>query len=88
MGSVSSGGRIAKGDDANNAISVVEFHARSTNGSPVIVGRSDVSALNGTEIPPGESLTIDLEGGSVLFNVFFATVPTGNILDWTIVMEN
>lgn len=85
---MTSSGQIAKGDNLNDAVTAISFKASPTNGGIVSWGRSDVSASNGDQLEAGEGVTIDLEGGSVLFSTFFANVPKGNRLNWVIVMVN
>lgn len=75
---------------ANDPVLVIEFHARSGNGSSCYIGGSSVSSASGREIPPGESYVINCalpdigaHRGSVLLSSFYASISDGGSLDYT-----
>ena len=80
----SSGGQVSNTSDP---IICIEFHARSTNGSSVYAGVSDVSSSNGREIPPGESYKLDFSPGSILFSQFYVSVSGGDLVDWSVLIR-
>lgn len=84
FGTATSGGVIS---NTNDRILCIEFHARSSNESPVYVGVSDVTSENGRELPPGESVKLDFgPNGSVLYSNFYVSLPSGGKVDWTVII--
>lgn len=91
IGTVRASGQI---EDSNDAVLVLEFHARSTNEASVYVGMSDVSSTNGRELPPGESCTLNFaipdigaHRGSMLLNKFYADISNSDELDWVAIIR-
>lgn len=79
----------------NDAVLVIEFHARSTNSGPVYVGKSNVGETEGRELPPGESFTMNFalpdigrHAGRVLLSGFYVSVPDGNAVDWSAIIRD
>ena len=71
-----------------DVVKTIEFHARSENHGPVFVGDSSVSLTNGRELVPGEPVTYNFEGKSVLFNSFYLAFSSGgDKIDITVVLE-
>ena len=67
----------------------IEFHARSDNDQSVVVGESDVSATNGRELPPGESVSFNFDEGSEPLNTFYAYMGKAtDKLDWTAILRD
>ena len=80
--------------NTSDPVIVMEFHARSDNTASAAVGVSDVSATNGRELIPGESVTWNFSQlgpnggpGSVLFSQFYVSVSGGDGVDWTVVIR-
>lgn len=94
IGTFSGSGRIADEDD-NAVVQVAEFHARSGNGGSVYVGNSDVTTINGREIPPGESFVLNFHlpderqhAGRVLLSSFYAVCTGGDRVDWSVIVRD
>ena len=68
-------------------VKAIEAHAPSGNAGSVYFGVADVSATNGRELTPGESVTYSFGVGSVLFSVFWVDAATsGDDVDWTVIL--
>ena len=84
VGSTNSAGQITTAPDR---VQVVEFHARSNNTGAVYVGRSDVSTINGRELPPGESYRLNFANGTVSFSDWHVAFEyAGDYIDWTVIL--
>ena len=71
-----------------DVVKTIEFHARSENNGNAFVGGSAVSVSNGRELVPGEPVTYNFEGKSVLFNSFYLAFSAGgDKMDITVVLE-
>jgi len=67
---------------ASRPVRALEFHANSANVESVRVGGSDVSAINGREVPPGESFTPDFEPGVTDIDTFYVHLSgSGDSID-------
>lgn len=77
--------------DSSLQAMVIEFHARSTNEASAYVGTSDVSAVNGRELPPGESFTmnfalayeVDRRHPDILLSQFWVHQNGNDAVDWS-----
>ena len=82
------GGQVKNTKDR---VRVIEFHARSDNKNSVYVGTSDVSATNGRELVPGESVTFRMDlairDGSVTFDTFHTSVSGSGKVDFSALTE-
>ena len=76
--------------DTRDRVLSIEFHARSTNSGSVYFGRTDVTNINGREMTAGEAVTLTFSDketeASVLFSFFYVDVPSGNLMDWTVIL--
>jgi len=62
--------------------------ARPGNTGNVFFGISTITSSSGWTLQPGESKTVNLGKGSVLFSVFYGDAANnGAILDWTAILE-
>ena len=91
IGTTTSTGQIK---DSNGAVLVIEFHSRSTNKDPVIVGLSTVTSIFGREMAPGESFTLNFalpdtgrSSGSVLLSTFYAQMTGADVVDWAAIIR-
>ncbi len=82
-------------DDDNAHVVVIEFHARSNNEGNVYVGGSDVTPINGREIPPGDSFVLNFalpdvarHAGRVLLSSFYAVCAGGDALDYAAIIRD
>lgn len=94
IGTFTGSGRIVAETD-NAVCLVIEFHARSTNGGSLYVGGSDVSSINGREIPPGESYVLNMSlpdvarhSGRVLLSSFYALCTSDAAVDWSAIIRD
>lgn len=82
-------GRIA---DRPDPVLAIEFHARSTNTSPVVAGHSASTISSGRELTPGEPFNLDFRlaniQGSIPLRDFYVVIASGGDgVDWTVVLE-
>jgi len=75
-------------ENSTRKVKSISLKARSTNASPIFIGRSDVGSGNGWELSPGESTTPIFDTGSkvgtVPFNVFYVS-GVGQV-DWQVIL--
>lgn len=94
IGSTRGTGQIAGASTDNDAVLVIEFHARATNGNATYVGMSDVGINNGRELAPGEAFALNFalpdagdHRGSMLINKFYVLTTGGDTVDWAAIIR-
>jgi len=72
-------------NNSNKRVETIEWHARSTNENPVLVGLSDVSGSKGRELTANSSVTWKFEPATMVASAFYVWVSGNDKVDWTMI---